>query len=840
MKSLLALISAISICATASAAASDMKVLPTETALVGPEATQRLIIESLADGKFVGDVTDAAKIESCDPSVVTVDALGVLRPAGDGEATITATIGDRQATARVTVTKFNEEFTWSFNNHVIPAMTKLGCNSGACHGALAGKGGLKLSLRGYDPLTDHFVLTRQAGGRRVDLAEPERSLFLEKPTATIRHGGGKRIDVPSPAFQILSQWVAAGAPKPDETAPKVVGLEVFPDAVTAKPGDNQQVIVRALYSDGHAEDVTRWSKFSSSQDLVASADETGRVTVAGHGEASINVSYANLVAFARITSPMPNEILPKVFAEAARNNFIDELNIKKLETLRLPPSPLCSDNEFIRRAYLDAAGILPTPEEVERFVADSAPDKRAKLIDNILERPEFIDYWTYKWSDLLLVSSRELPQSAMWAFFQWVRKSVAENKPWDEFAREILTATGSTLANGAGNYFVLHKDVTELTETTSVTFLGMSITCARCHNHPLEKWTQDQYYGMANLFSRVTLKNGERGGDLVVFASTTGDIAHPRLGVPMLPRPLDDTNPAAPTLESTADRRAYFVDWLTRPDNAFFARAIVNRVWTNFLGRGLVDPEDDLRLTNPSSNEELFAALAKDFVTPGASGRAYDVKHLIRTIMNSATYQRSSVPLPENIADDRYYSHYLIRRLTAEVALDAYSQVTGVPTPFTQLRSAAGDALENSLSYPLGTRALQLPDSLVASQFLLAFGRPDRVQTCSCERQQDSSVTQALHLNNGETLNNKLRDSKCRVEKWLEEKVSDSAAIDGVFLLALARRPTDAERQKLAAVFAESATEAATDEKVATEQRRQMLQDLFWAVLTDREFLFNH
>jgi hypothetical protein len=811
---------------------SDFRILPTETKLIGPESSQRLVVESVSGGKFVGEATANATFASSNSAVATVDPSGIVRPVGDGEATITATVDGRQATAKVTVTKFKDPFTWSFRNHVIPAMTKLGCNSGACHGALAGKGGMKLSLRGYNPPADHFVLTRQAGGRRVDLAAPERSLALEKPTATVRHGGGKRIDVPSPAFQIFSEWIAAGAPGPNDKDSQVVRLEIFPDAVTAKPGDKQQVLVRAHFSDGRVEDVTPWARFASSQDLVAGVDDAGRVTVAGHGEAAINVSYSNLVAFARVTSPMRNQIDPKLFADAPQKNFIDELNLKKLETLRLPPSPLSSDNEFIRRAYLDAAGILPTPEEVQKFVADPAPDKRGQLIDALVERQEFVDYWTYKWSDLLLVSSRKLPQPAMWAFYQWVRKSVADNKPWDQFAREIVTATGSTLQNGAGNYFALHKDVTELTETTAVTFLGTSITCARCHNHPLEKWTQDQYYGMASLFSRVTLKNGERAGDLVVFAATTGDVPHPRTGSPMAPQPLDA--PSMP-IESPADRRAFFADWLTRPDNPFFARALVNRVWANFLGRGLVDPEDDLRLTNPASNEELFAALAKDFVD-----HKYDMKHLVRTIMNSATYQRSSVPLPENVADDRYYSHYLIRRLSAEVALDTYSQATGVPTPFNQLRSAGGDAVENTANYPLGTRALQLPDSLVASQFLLAFGRPDRVQTCSCERQQDSSVTQALHLNNGDTLNDKLRDPKSRVEQWLAENISNDDAITRVFLLALARHPSDGERQKLKAVFDESAKQPAADEKAAAAVRREVLQDLFWAVLTDREFLFNH
>ncbi len=828
--SLLCLLSVLA--APARARADDLRILPPDSAIAGPESAQRLIVESQADGKFVGDMTAQAAFVSSNPAVATVDSSGIVRPAGDGEATITATIENQTATAHVTVTATKQPFTWSFRNHVISAMTKIGCNSGACHGALAGKGGLKLSLRGYNPAADYFVLTRQAGGRRVDLAVPEKSLMLLKPTATVRHGGGKRIEVPSPEFRIFSEWIAAGAPGPDDKDPRVERLEVFPPQLSLKPGDKQRVIVRACYSDGHAEDVTRWAKFSSSQDLVASINDAGVVTVSGNGEAAINVLFANLVGFARVTSPFPAAVDPQVFRDAPRHNFIDELVLRKLEGLHLPPSPQAADDAFIRRAFLDAMGVLPTPDEVDRFAKDAAPDKRAKLIDAMLERREFTDYWTYKWCDLLLVSSKKLPNPAMWAFYQWVRKSVADNKTWDRFARELLSATGSTLDNGAANYFVLHKDVTDVTETTAVTFLGMSLTCCRCHNHPLEKWTQDQYYGMANLFSRTTLKNGERAGDVVVFAATSGDIAHPRTGTPMPPRPLDA---GAMPADSAADRRAYFADWLTNPDNQYFARALVNRVWRNFLGRGLVEPEDDLRQTNPASNDELFTALARDFVA-----QHYDVKQLMRTIMNSAAYQRSSAPTPQNAPDDRYYSYYLVRRLPAEVVLDAYAQVAGVPTPFNKLRSAGGDALENTSNYPLGTRALELPDSLVASRFLDVFGRPERSQTCSCERDQDSSVTQALHLNNGETLNDKLKHPASRVEEWLNAKRPDDQVIERLFLLALARRPSDGERQKLGQLLAEAAQAPASDEKAARQARRQVLEDLFWAVLTDREFLFNH
>jgi len=722
------------------------------------------------------------------------------------------------------VAKTKEPVAWSFRNHIIPVLTKIGCNSGACHGALAGKGGMKLSLRGYDPETDYFVLTRQAKGRRVNLKEPAHSLMLLKPTMSLSHGGGLKVEVGSPEYERLVGWIASGAPGPKADDVRIRRLEVSPAEAVLKPKDTVQVAVRAWYSDGHAEDVTRWARYGSTEDLVAAVDEQGRVTISGHGEAAITVAYSNLVAVIRIASPFPQEIADKVFKSSPRHNYVDGLVLKKLAALHIPPSPPCSDREFIRRAYLDAAGILPTPEELRKFLAATASDKRSKWIDGLLDRPEFADYWAYKWSDLLLISSRKLAKPGMRAFYQFVRQSVVDNKPWDQFAREIVTARGSTLQNGAANYFVLHKDVSDLTETTSVTFLGMSVTCCRCHNHPLEKWTQDQYWSFANLFARVALKNGDRGGEITVQSLPDGDVLHLRRGLAMPPTPLD----GKPLLEnSSTDRRQYFADWLTSPDNPYFARALVNRVWRNFMGRGLVEAEDDLRQTNPPSNAELLDALAKDFVD-----HRYDVKHLIRTIMNSATYQRTSAPLPENKADDRFYSHYLIRRLPAEVILDAYAQLTGVPTSFSNITVGSSGGTEGTGDYPPGTRALQLPDTQLVSQFLDAFGRPERGQSCSCERQQDSSVTQALHLNNGQTLNDRLRDKKSRVEAWLKEKITDQDAIQRVFLLALCRPPTAAEQER----FGKLMTEAARDPQTG---RREMLEDLFWAVLTGREFLFN-
>ena len=806
-----------------SAAAADLRVYPSQVVLTGTHSSQRLLVTLCEGNEVVAERTAAAKFTSSNPAVATIAADGTLRSVGDGETIITIIADDKQTTVPVKVAKAKEPSADPFRNEIIPMLTRVGCNSGACHGALAGKGGLKLSLRGYNVQADHFVLTRQARGRRIDLQDPARSLVLMKPTQTVAHGGGQRLEVGSADYQLLADWIAMGAPGPKTDGPRLARIEVFPPAAVLKPNDSLQVLVRAWYTDGSTRDVTSWAKFNSSEDLIAGVDPDGRVKVSGHGEAAITVWFSNFVAANRITSPLPNVVEAKTFTASARNNFIDELVLKKLQKLNLPPSPSCTDAEFIRRAFLDAAGILPTTDEVSAFLSSKDPQKRAKLIDTLLERPEFVDYWAYKWSDLLLITSRRLPQPAVWSFYQHVRQGVATNKPWDRFARDILTASGGSLQNGAANYFVLHKDLSDLTEATAVTFLGTSITCARCHNHPLEKWTQDQYWSMANLFGRVSLKNGERPGDVIVQSQPFGEVPHLRRGVPMPPTPLDG-KPLP--FDSPVDRRAYLADWLTAPENPYFAKALVNRVWRNFLGRGLVEAEDDLRATNPPTNAELFDALARDFID-----HKYDVKQLIRTVMNSAAYQRSSRPVPGNDSDDRFYARYLLRRLSSEVILDAYSQVTGVPTPFTQVGTSSGGQ-KNYEGYPLGTRAMQLPDSLVVSPFLDAFGRPERSAVCSCERQQDSSVGQALHINNGKTLNDKIRSKQSRVESWLKENISDEEAIRRVYLLALCREPTPGEMTRFASFLAEGTADATTG-------RRGALEDLFWSVLASKEFAFN-
>lgn len=797
-------------------AAQSLSLLPSEVELTTRESRHQFVAEANL-GHYNEDWTRTATWSSANPKIANVDSTGMVTPIADGETNITATANGRTATAKVRVKGAQQPFTWSFRNHVIPVMTKTGCNQGACHGALAGKNGFKLTLRGYDPELDYDILTRQALGRRISIADPAGSLVLQKASFGIPHGGGQRFKKDSLEYRVINEWIAAGTPPPAAQDAEVKSLEAFPKTATLKPNQEQQIIVRATYSDGHVEDVTRWVKFSSNNEGTALVDDTGKAKITGPGEAAISLWFSSKIIYARLVSPFPNQVSDGDYQRFTRNNFIDDHILAKWKSLNLAPSATTADSAFIRRAYLDAAGILPNAEEVEQFLADKSPNKRAKLIDKLLEREEYVDYWAYKWSDLMLVSSRRLRTNAMWSFYNWIRDSVKVNKPWDQFARDIFTASGSTRTNGQLNYFFLHKDPIDLTENVTQAFLGQRLTCARCHNHPLEKWTQKQYYQMVNLFARVGIKNGSDPGDSVIFAKTTGDVNHPRLLRPLAPTPLDGS---PLSLDSTDDRRQHFATWLTSPKNPYFARALVNRVFANFMGRGLVDPVDDVREANASSNEELFAALIKDFID-----HKFDVKHLIRTIMNSGAYQLASEANATNQYDNIYYSKYVVKRLPGEVILDAMSQATGVPTAFP--------------GYPAGTRALQLPDSQVTSQFLTAFGRPNRVICDASERSVDPSIAQALHVINGDTLNKKLSAADGTVALFLKLGLSDSRILEHAFLSAYSRYPSDAERQSALAALAK-VRDGKGSAEVQKEARRQALEDMLWALLTSKEFLFNY
>lgn len=709
----------------------------------------------------------------------------------------------------------------SFRNEVQPILTRYGCNMGACHGAAAGQGGFRLSLRGFDDDGDYLSVTRSAMGRRINEHEPARSLLLLKAVKAVPHKGDKRFEMDSEAWKTLADWVAHGAPGPKADDARITALSVSPKTLSGLPGHKQALRVTATFSDGRTQDVTRWTKFNATNASVATVNDDGLVTVTGSGEGTVSAWYLSRLDIATVSIAQQEPVNAGLFAQFKPRNFIDERVLEKLRALNIPPSARCTDGEFIRRAFLDTLGILPTAEETQTFLADSSPDKRDRLVEALLKRPEFVDYWTHRWSDLLLVNSDKLSAEGMWAYYHWIRSRVAANAPWDGMVRELLTATGSTLENGAGNFFLLHDEPTRLSETVSVAFLGTAMNCAKCHNHPLEKWTNDEYFAFANLFARVRTKNGATADERIVFSATEGDLVQPLTGRPQAPRTLE----TAKALDITApeDRRLAMAAWVTSADNRLFKRTITNRVWANFFGVGLVESVDDIRITNPASNEQLMDEACAHLVN-----HKFDLKALMRTILQSETYQRSSQALAQNAKDTRYYSHFYPRRLKAEVLLDSISQVTAVPTTFAIDRRNANRGTKDT--YPMGFRALQLPDSNIASYFLKSFGRADRIATCECERTNEPSMAQALHITNGDTLNQKLAAENNRISRLLASGLSDEKIVHEAYAMALARAPTATEKSKAEALLAHS----------RPEERRLILEDLFWGLMSSKEFLFNH
>ena len=781
-----------------------IEILPSQISLSTTEARQRIVVQQTEDGRYLSQVVTGITLSSSDPGVVTIED-GFAVPVKNGRAVITAEVDGTLATVKVSVSGQDEPFGWSFRNHVESVLSKSGCNSGACHGARAGQNGFRLTLFGFDLQADYAYLTRQARGRRINPADPGRSLMLTKPTGAVPHKGGVRLEVNSPEYRVLSGWIAAGTPGPSDQDAVIKRVEVLPRYSNQRPGMTQQLVVLAHFSDGHVEDVTRWAKYTTVNRSVAMVGEHGEVQIVGSGEGAIKVWYLNENELAFLSVPYDNQLDPQLFANEKRNNFIDDLVLGKLQALNIPPSPLADDATFIRRVYLDTTGTIPTSEQVKQFLADTRPSdvKRVAVIDELLARPEYVDYWAYKWSDLLLANGKTLGAEPAKAYYMWIRERVAENTPWDVFVRLVVTANGDTNKNGAANFYSLHQSPEEMSETVSQAFMGLSIQCARCHNHPLEKWTNDQYYGMANMFARVRGK-----GSRIVFSDTQGDLIQPSTGRPQPPRPLDAESLA---FDDPTDRRVHLARWLTSSDNSYFSRSIANRVWANFFAVGLVEKVDDMRVTNPPSNQQLLDAVADYLVE-----QDFDLKQLVRSILISSTYQRSSRTIEGNEADGRFYSRYYPRRLKAEVLLDAISQATGVPTLFKD--------------QPAGTRALQLPDSNIESYFLSTFGRPDRVITCECERSDEPSMTQVLHLYNGKTLNAKLQAKENRISQLLKAGMSDEQLIESAYLEVLARQPSGQEVARLAELI-----------KVDDDpQRRLALEDLYWSLLTSREFLFNH
>ena len=728
--------------------------------------------------------------------------------------------------AALSATAAPREQAVSFRRDVLPILSKANCNGGGCHGALAGKGGFRLSLFGYNPEADHLAITREAQGRRIELSDPGASLLLTKPTTLVKHKGGKRLETDSEDYRTIARWIAQGAPGPKADDPKLTELAVSSAEQTVREGQSLQIKVRAKFSDGVERDVTRWAKFTSTDETVASVDGSGNVSVIGPGAGAITAWYSSQIVIARLTSPFSNAIPAEVFAQSPRANFIDDLVLAQLQRLNLKPSPPADDAAFVRRAFLDTIGRLPTPVEVESFIRDSAADKHARLADALFARPEFVDYWTYKWSDVFLVSGAKLRPDAVRAYYGWIRARVADNTPWDLLVRELVTARGSSVEEGASNFYAVHQDPESMAENVSQAFLSLSINCARCHNHPLEKWTNDQYYQFANLFARVRAKGwggDPRNGDgkRTLYVESRGDLIQPRTGKPQPPAPLDA--PPIPAADPS-DRREVLAEWLTSPSNPYFTRAIANRVWANFLGVGLVESVDDLRASNPASNEALLAALAKF-----TAEQTYDLRALMRLILTSHTYRRSSDVLPENRDDRRHYSRHFPRRLSAEVLADALADITGRPEAFNEIVLSDGSTEKTSLQTN-AVRSLQLSDSAVSSYFLKTFGRNQREITCECERSNQPSLVQVLHLSNGGTINDNLAGKDGRLAKLLAANPTPEQLVRDAWLLCLGRPPTERER----AEFVRSLAEAPPD------QKREVAEDLFWSLLTSREFLFQH
>ena len=756
----------------------------------------------------------------------------------------------------------------SFGNNVEPVLTRFGCNSGSCHGKLAGQNGFRLSLRGYAPEEDFKSLCEEEAGRRLNLIDPDKSLLLLKSTGQMPHGGGKLFDINSEAYQVLSKWIASGAGGPRSEDPHVVDLNVTPSSLSLEISQSTLLQVHASYSDGTKRDVTWLSRFHSNDAAFATVSPTGELIAKRHGEVSAVASFQGLVDTVVLTMPFSstiNEEQYTILGDSPANRAIDQHVMAKLKLLHIPPSRPCDDSTYLRRVMLDLCGTLPTADEIREFLANASVDKREKLVDRLLERPEFIDYWTLMLGDLLQ-NRKERDHDVrgakgVRAFHTWIQNQVAINRPWNEFARDVITASGSSESNPAVGYYVVtvgekQAAESEVADSVAQAFMGTRIGCAKCHNHPLEKYTQDDYYHFISYFSQVVLdrkspndghtllshgtqhlKNLQRQlqkseeelaklrseavddkkieEKLASIKRQTDEVEKARLSPPMVRQPRTgkqlspqglDRRPAE--IVAGSDPRVRLAEWLTSQDNKAFSSSIVNRLWKHFFAVGLVESVDDLRDTNPPSNQPLLDSMAKELIQSH-----FNLRHVMKLIATSQTYQLASDTLTENAGDTRFYSHYYAKRLPGEVLSDAITQATGVSDVFQ--------------GYPLGTRATQLPGPQIDSYFLTTFGRSDRITACSCERSGDVTLAQLLHLQNSEALLDKLRKDGGNLNGWIAETESIDLLLDKCFLTSLSRYPTNEERESLKAAF-------------EADDRKEVAIDLYWAILNSKEFTFNH
>ena len=786
-------------------APSEVKIFPTSINLSSKGDRQSIVVQAIYPDGLTRDVTTDASYTFANKSLVRFEKH-VAYPTADGSTELTVKYGGQILKVPVMVDQAKVERPISFRLDVMPVFMKAGCNSGSCHGSSRGKDGFRLSLFGYDPDGDYFRLTRESIGRRVNLALPEESLMIEKGLGRVPHGGGERFKADSELNRTLLRWLEAGALKDGTNVAKVTGLEINPrQAVLEGSNTTQRLTIRATYSDGTDRDVTTLAAFFSNNEPSARVTEDGMVKAGQRGEAFVSARFDTFTVGAQVI------VIPKNlrynFPDTPENNYIDGLVYNKLKKLRMAPSGTCDDSTFLRRVYIDITGTLPTPQQVREFADGQSAGKRAAVIDSLLERKEFADLWVMKFAELLQIRSNndQFSDKAALLYYNWLQDKFLNNVPIDKIVQELLTASGGNFKNPASSYFQIEKDTLKTSENVAQVFMGMRIQCSQCHNHPFDRWTMNDYYSFAAFFPQVGRKPAEDPRETVIFDKGDGDVKHPVNGKTMSPKFLGG---AVPEIAKGQNRREVLAKWIASPENPYFAKNMANIVWAHFLGKGIIDPVDDVRVSNPASNPELLETLGTKFTE-----YKYDFKKLVRDICNSRTYQLASMVNDSNALDDRNFSHAAIRRMRAEVLLDCISEVTVTKDKFKGL--------------PRGSRSVEIADGTVNNYFLTTFGRATRGTVCSCEVRVEPNLSQALHLLNGDTTQGKVAEGGV-VKKLLAQKKTDAEVIEDLYLRCLARKPTAKETAKLNTYFKDG------------KNQETVLNDVFWALLNSKEFIFNH
>lgn len=785
------------------AAPVSIAVFPPDVNVQSARGKQKIIVQATYADGITRDVTAQAKVTVGDSKIAKVDKAEIL-PVGDGKCSVTVEFEGKSAQIPVEVKDATKDRPISFKLDVMPIFLRNGCNQGGCHGAARGKDGFRLSLFGFDADGDHYRLTRELNGRRINLAIPEESLLVEKSIGKVPHTGGQKFAAGDEYYNDMIRWIDAGAPQDTAGVATPISVDLFPkSALMDGKGSTQQLIVRAKYSDGTERDVTSLALFLSSNDNSGKVSPNGLVTAGDRGEAFV------MARFSTFTVGVPFIVLPKDLKFSAPNapekNYIDTLVNTKLKNLRIAPSAVCSDEVFLRRAFIDLNGMLPSVEEYKSFMANKSPDKREQLVKDLMDRKEFSELWVLKWAELLQIrSSNQVSYKATLLYYNWLQDRIGRNVPLNQWVQELLGANGGTFNNPVTNYYQNETDILKVTENVAQVFMGMRIQCAQCHNHPFDRWTMDDYYGFAAFFTQIGRKRTDDPRELVVYNSGTGEINHPVGGRRMAPKYLGGDSPDV----TGKDRRALMAEWLASPKNPYFATNLANMVWSHFFGLGIINEVDDVRVSNPPSNAALLEELGKKFTEYN-----YDFKKLVRDIVLSNTYQLSTQANPSNESDTKNFSHASIRRIKAETFLDCISQVTETKNKFPGL--------------PLGARAVQIADGQVSNYFLTTFGRATRESVCSCEVKLDPTLSQSLHLLNGDATTQRITQGNL-VGKLLKEKKTPEEILDEIYIRCLSRMPSADEKTKVLALVN------------AEKDKKQVLEDAFWAVLNTREYMFNH